>query len=86
MQSRGWATLRLLVLATAAASLSACETATPETVLVAPSLPAWPAAEQAEVAGELEACLDCDAIERALAAYISLRDAIRAVDERPDSR
>ena len=79
MLSDEWVRRRLPGLVIVALSLSGCVAAPPETVLVVPDLPVWSAADQTEVADELSACADCDAIERALGAYIGLRDAVRAV-------
>jgi hypothetical protein len=70
--------LKLPALGIAALFLSACAPDRVDPVVVVPPLEAWPVEEQEEVADELEACEDCDALIRVVGAYISLRDAIRA--------
>lgn len=77
----GWVKRRRPLLAIGALCLSGCGAATPDVVIVAPPLPAWPAEAQAEVADEIEACADCDATLRAIGDYIGLRDAVRAASE-----
>lgn len=71
---------RTAPLVIAASFLSACGAATPEPPeIVAPEVRRWSPETQAEIAGELEACGDCDAIERALIDCVGLRDASRAI-------